>query len=87
MNSLNGVLRSETARISAHATTFVVAVGETALRLGVANLVRSRRSAAKLSWKRVVLEDILNPSECLSYFDSEYPFVWIYFSNVRNASF
>ena len=79
VDSLNEVLRLETVRISAHATTFVVALGETALRLGVAILVRSRKSAAKLSWRRGVLEDILNPSECLSYFDSEYPLVWIHF--------
>ena len=75
VNSLNGVLRSEIARISAHATTSVAGPWETALRLGVANLVLSHRSAAKLSWKRGVLKGILNPSEYLEDFDSGYPLV------------
>ena len=35
-----------------------------ALRLGVADLVRSRRSAVKLSWRRTVSKDFLDPSEC-----------------------
>lgn len=66
-----GSYRSETARIFAHDTTSVGALWETASRLGVAILVRSRRSAAKLSWRRRVLKSILNLREYLSRkFDS-----------------
>ena len=53
------------AQTSAHATTFVGVPWTIALRLGVAVVVRSRRSAVKLSWRRTVSKGLLNPSEFL----------------------
>ena len=66
VESLNKHFRLRTVLSSAHATTFVGVPWTIALRLGVVVLVRSRRSAVKLSWRRTVSKDFLDdgPSEC-----------------------
>ena len=52
-------------RTPARATTFVGVLWTIALRLGVAVVARSRKSAVKSSWRRTVLKSLLNPSEFL----------------------
>ncbi|KAH9038646.1 hypothetical protein EDB83DRAFT_1726778 [Lactarius deliciosus] len=60
-----GSCRLVPARTSADATTFVEIPWAIALRLGVAILVRLRRSAVKSTWRRTVLKGFLNPREYL----------------------
>jgi hypothetical protein len=62
---LTGAFRLALARTSVDATAFVGLPWAIALRLGVAVLVRSRRSVVKSSWRRTASKDILNPSKCL----------------------